>query len=451
MELKSNTLKTGRLSFLFALLISSVVHAQSDPFSLQDCIQYALQNHPNSTIYRNEKIIQAQKVKENVGVYLPSVTANANTDYNIKLQTTVVPAGTISPEETRLQLGNKYSSGASIQLDQKIYDRSAILKVSASRVEEKISDIRVLQANEEIIYNTTRYYYELTSLTEERKLLLENQLQYEKLITILRLQLDQGVSKKSDYNQVRVNLNNIEADLAINENKYELAMNQLKNAMGMDLNLILDVSDSIDYSQQPEMPTIGNVEYDSLYAHQIDQLNLEKQKISIQQKNAAFQPTLSAYAKYGATVFGTEFSNAYTDWFDYSVIGLKLSVPIFSGFQKSSQLQQSKLSYSNLKLSQDINDRNYQLNHQNAAQQLFSSYTDLGKNKENLELAKEVFESSTIEYQEGRSTLSNFLNASYSYKESQTNYINSLLDFLQARIEFEKTKGTLVTYANTLN
>ena len=68
------------------------------------------------------------------------------------------------------------------------------------------------------------------------------------------------------------------------------------------------------------------------------------------------------------------------------------------------------------------------------------------KNDEHI--AKEVFESSSLEYQKGVSMLSDVLNADYSYKEAQSNYMNSLINFLGTRLEYEKSKGNLKNYIN---
>jgi outer membrane protein TolC len=46
--------------------------------------------------------------------------------------------------------------------------------------------------------------------------------------------------------------------------------------------------------------------------------------------------------------------------------------------------------------------------------------------------------------------MSDLLNAESSFKEAQTNYTNSLLNFLIAQLDLEKSKGTLKNYYQTL-
>lgn len=418
--------------------------------TLKECLAITLQQHPNSTIYQNQVSIAQQKVKENRAAFLPAVTANANTDYNLKLQTSVIPAGTFGPEETRLQMGNKFSSGASVQADLTLIDQSSRYSIKSAKVDQEVASLNALKENENLLYNTASAYYQVLTYQEKGRLLRDNEKQYVQLLDILRLQYSQGVAKKTAYNQARVNLSNIQAELALNQSNLQLAMNKLKNAMGVNLDLALSIADTISYNAPTQRPVWGELNTQSLLAYQIDQRNTLLKEIDVRKKQAAFLPTLSIYGKYGATAFGKEFSTAYQKWFDYSAVGVKVSIPLFSGFKKSSQLTQSRLTLDNQRLTAKLNHNTYQLDYQNSGTQLLSSYTSLEKNKENLGLAREVLSATAVEYQQGTADLSAFLDADKSYKEAQSNYTTSLLDFLTSQLAYEKAKGTLTDYIQKL-
>jgi outer membrane protein TolC len=317
-------------------------------------------------------------------------------------------------------------------------------------VDKEIADLNVLKENESLVYNTASAYYETLTYGEKGKLLKENEKQYLQLVNILKLRYEQGVVKKSEYDRARVNVSNVQAELNLNNNNYQLALNKLKNAMGLDMKSALLIIDSIDFSNTIQMPSLTDLNINDVTDYKIDQQNTLLKELEVARKKSAFLPTVSAYAKYGANAYGAQFSNAFSNWFDYSGVGVKLSVPIFSGFKKSSQLKQSQLSLESQKLTLKLNAENYKLDYENAGSKWLSSYTDLKKNKENLLLAKEVLDATTLEYREGTSSLSSFLDAEYSYKEAQTNYITSLLDYLTAQIAFEKSRGTLSSFVNNL-
>jgi outer membrane protein TolC len=198
------------------------------------------------------------------------------------------------------------------------------------------------------------------------------------------------------------------------------------------------------------MPETTPLNFKNRLDYQILNTNIALQTIDMRRRKTSFLPTLSAYARYGGQSFGNNFSTSFDNWFDYGSIGLKLNVPLFSGLRRHSQYMQSKFSLDNAKLNLEITENQMQLQKENAQTQLFGSFTNLNTNKENLNLAKEVFDNTSFQYQQGAATLSDFLNSDYSYKEAQTNYITSLINFLSARLDYEKAQGTLVDYINTL-
>jgi outer membrane protein TolC len=183
-----------------------------------------------------------------------------------------------------------------------------------------------------------------------------------------------------------------------------------------------------------------------LLDYRIQNNNALLQEFDVKRKQAAFMPTVSMYGRYGVMAFGNELGSSFSSWIDFSTIGLKVNVPIFSGYRKSSQLKQSELTLANARTNLKLNADNLSLSFKNSTAQLQKSQTDLGINRENLAFAKQVFEASNLEYQQGVSPLSDLLNADYSYKEAQSNYVTSLISVLSSRLEHEKSKGNLKSY-----
>ena len=243
---------------------------------------------------------------------------------------------------------------------------------------------------------------------------------------------------------------NIQAEKILAQTNRELALNKLKDAMGMSLQEDLEITDSLDYEKL--VPTLNTEQFDvsQLYAYKINAENIHLQEIDVKRKKAAFVPTLSGYARYGAQAYGSELNSAFNNWFDYSTIGLRLSVPIFSGFRRDSQLKQSQLKLKNAQQNFIINNNTLNLQYLNANTQLQKSSSDVKNNKENLDLAQEIFEITNLEYQKGSTTLTDLLNSEYSLKEAQNNYITSMLNLLSSTLNNEKAKGTLIPFATKL-
>jgi outer membrane protein TolC len=438
---------------IFLMMVSVITQAQeSRPilFSLKESIAYSLKNNPSSTIYKNEVLIAKEKKTEALAGYLPQVNGTATFDDNLKRQVSVIPAGAFSPEEIRVQFGNQYNTNLVAQVDQVLFDRTVSVAKEANKVNTLIADLKLLQNNENIVYNTIMAYYQILTFNEQEKLLVENEKKYEELLRILQLQYEKGVAKKIDYDRMKVSQNNIKSQLSLLKTNRELALNKLKYAMGMDLSQNISINDSLDYSMQVSMPVANQLDTKNLLDFKIQSNNIALQQLDVERKKFAFYPTLGAYARYGGQSFGNEFGKSFSNWFDYSSIGLKLNIPIFDGNRKKSVLAQSKLSLLNAQENLKLSERNYELQFQNANTALFRSYTSMNDNKLNLDLAADILKNTSLQYQKGTASLTDFLNSDYSYKEAQSNYISSLLSFLTARVDFEKSQGNLSIYVNQL-
>lgn len=439
------------LMVLFALGISGNAFSQTgNKLSLKECIEYTLKNNPANTVYDNQiKIAEKQKL-EALSYYLPQVNATATLDDNLKRQVTVIPAGAFSPTDIKVQFGNQYNTSATLQADQVIFDKSLLAGIDANKPNIELAELKKMQNDDNLIYNTAAAYYQMISYKEQIKLLSQNEKKLSDLLTVQKLQLDKGVITRTAVNRVQVNYNNVVSQKKVAETNYNLAIIKLKNTMGVPLESELNVIDSINYKQDIELPVISDFDIKNKTDYQILEKNILFQEIDLKRKRAAFSPTLSAYARYGANAFGNDFQKSYENWYDFSVVGLKLNVPIFSGLRRYSQVSQSELNLYNARQNLVINSENIKLAMQGSNTVLLSSYTDLQSNKNNIELAKAVFEDTSLQFEKGTVALTDFLNADYAYKEAQTNYIKSLLTYLTARIDLERSKGTIKQFVNQL-
>lgn len=447
--------QTSRIAIVVLSMLSIAFKGYSQhgkqPFTLKSSIEYSLKNNPTSTIYNNQAEISRFNNRLALASYLPKINGNATVDYNAKLPTTIMPAGVFgNPEEIRLSLGNKHQNGASVQLDQKVFDMSSAYSLTAMKKNLELAQLQILKNNEDLIYQTATAYYQVLIIGQQQKLLQENEKQYADLLKILKLQYDKGVIKKMDYDRTRVAYNNITAQLVLLETNKKLALNQLKVSIGMPMSENITIEEGVEVEMDVAPPAATTADVSKRLDFLIQDQNIMLKEIHVKTLKVAGLPSLTAYARYGANAYGNDFGQSFDRWFDYSAVGVKLTVPIFNGMSVYSNYRIGQLDLINMKEMAKLNVQNFLLESENANTQLFSSYTSLITNKENMQLAKEVHEASNLEYKEGTSSLTDLLNSDYSYKEAQSNYINSLLNYLTSKMQYEKSKGTLTDYVNQL-
>ncbi len=444
-----NILSTAALFLGFGAQAQTAETAQK--LNLKECINYTLAHNPTIPIFSNDIMSANQKKIEALSGYMPQVNGNVTWDDNLKRQVTVLPGAIVNqPNDLKVKFGNQYVTNASLQADQTIYDQTLISGIAGIKPNIEAARLKKEKNDDDIIYNTATAYYQVITYKEQLKLLEQNEKKFSDILRIQQLQYEKGVIKKVDYDRVRVALNNIVAQKQLAQTSMDLALNRLKNYMGMPLSETLVVADSAASLQEVTLPAQNEFNAQNTWDVKILSKNILLQEVLLKRSKAAYYPTLGFYARYSGQTFGNEFAQSFKNWYDYSAIGLRLNVPIFDGLRKASQVKQNSLTLQNVQQNLIITKNTVQLQNQNANVQLLSSYTTLQSNKENLQLAKDVFDNTGLQYQNGVASLSDLLNSDYSYKEAQTNYLNSLVNLLIAQVELERTKGNLKQYINNL-
>ncbi len=427
--------------------------AETANMSLKQCISFGLKHHPTVRIAQNATLKSNQQAKELLSQYLPQVNGSAGIDDNIKLQQTVIPAGTFGPgtPEQRVAFGMQWNSSLVVQAEQTLIDVSLLTGLKANKPNIKLAEVNEEENNLNIIYSISNAYYQIIVTQKQLELLQNNKKQFEKILRVTELQAEQGVAKKVDVKQVQVNLNNVLSAISIAENNLKLAGNTLKNYMGMPQDITLNLTDA-DHWVKDDVVIKENAEFDFTQTIAYQQQNLQINLYEINKKRIFNQiyPTLSAYGRYGALGFGQEFNKAFDPLLDFGVVGVKLSWQLFTGLRRDAQYRMANLDLltakDNLRLSEELTG----LRFQNATLQLNRAKNNIANNKENMELAKEVYDNTTLQYNNGVANLSQLLNAELSYREAQNIYINAMLEYYLADLEIQKTNGTLREFYNTI-
>lgn len=436
---------------LGTLLTGSTTQAQST-FTLKDAITYGLDHHPAMSVSRNNIANAHQLSREAVAAYLPQVNANVNATNNLKLQTSIIPAGTFGPTEQRISFGQRYTTSIVADASQPIYNASLIAGIKANKPNTELANLTLEQTRQQIIYNVATAYYQVIISQRQLQLLQNNRDRIQRLLKVSKLQSEMGVAKKTDTRQVQVNLNNVEAQISVTENNIRLAKNTLKNAMGNFADggdLVL--TDTARWLNGPlTLSERTSFRSDNTLDFRIQDKQIELYDLQAKSIRAGNLPTLSLFGQYGLNGFGAQVSDAFGRQFDYAAVGIRASVSLFDGFRRNAQYRQALLQRDNARLNQTINQAAQELQFQNAGSRVQRAEATLSTNRDNVALAAEVYENTALQYREGVGSLGDLLNAETAFNEAQENYIRSLIDYYLSRLDIERANTTLETYYQNL-
>lgn len=424
-------------------------HAQKT-VSLKDAINSSLTNHSSAVIYNNKIGIAVNQNKDALSEYLPQIGGSFAFDYNIKRQTTVFPGVMLgSPNDIEVQFGNKYTGMATLQLDQTIYDQALIYGIKAGVPAKLIAELNRDRNNEDLTYNTAAAFFQILVLKEQKKLLVANETQYNELLRIATFRFDKGAEKKVDVDRVVVHLNDVRADLKQMDLDIDVAYNTLRNAMALSLEDKFSIDENLDFKKYLEFQT-ENLNVKDLIGYKLQEQNIVLKEIDLKRKKAAYLPTVDGYARYGEQAFGNEFDKVFDRWKDFSSMGLKVNIPVFSGGHRDAQIQVSRLELDNAK--QDLNQGviDFETKFENASRQLAEDINKLNSNKTNMDLAKSIYETNKFQYSKGVAQMSDLLDTDFTYRQAESKYMNSLFNLVTNRLVYERAKGTIRNFVNQL-
>jgi outer membrane protein TolC len=441
--------KKNMLLILFSFCLKA--NAQEN-WALKKCIDYGLKNNRNNVIYANEKKAADARAKEVLADYLPHVSITSTLDNNLKLQQTVIPAGLLSPTDIRVSLSKQYSSNATAQLDQVLFDKSLLIGLKTNKYNQQQSELNIQQSQEAIIYNISIAYFQIFVYHQQEELLQFNKGTYEKQMEIYRLQVSKGITLQKDLDKVTVDYNNTISQIRVAESNLQLAQNELKYEMGYPINEDLAINTSTNETAftSPAGDSTRNFSPSSRVDYKLSELNIKVLEIQQASIKAGGLPKLTAYFRYGAVGFGDNLKQSYSDLNSFSTVGLKLTIPVLDFYKRNAQYRQAEIKRLNAEEKLKLTEGRYKVDYQNARTKLLQAQTNVENDQRNVALAESVLKVTDLQFQKGITNLSDWLNTQNSLKEAQNSYLNSLYNFYQARIDLEKASGTLKTFYNSL-
>lgn len=421
----------------------------------QASLKLTLRESLEIALKSNNKIINAQydyeeggqKTREVKAMALPQVKASAGYTNNL-----IVPSIVINDQVIRA--GLQYNSSISAEATQQVFNQSVFTGIKAAKVSEEYYNQNIQRTEEEVIQQTSTLFYQAVSVQAQRNILQTNIRDVEKNYAIAQERLKNGLVRKVDVDRLKVNLTNLKTNLRSLEDSYQNLVNQFKLVIGLDLQIPLELNepllnDTTTYQYDPSLLATGWV-WENKIEHKQFNTQLKLYDLERQSFASGYYPTLSAYARLQRQGVSSELMlpKDNSNWFNTSSIGLTLSVPIFDGFQKSAQMQQSKIRRIKTENDMAYTKQYSNTEYQNALHAFETNYSNYLAQKENVKLATDVYTITSNNYNEGLSPLTELLDAETSMLVSQNELIEALLKVKEAEVNLLRAKGEIKNLLN---
>lgn len=439
--------------------------AQSS-YSVQDCIDYALKNQASIAKQKLEEDIQKEVNKEVTALTRPQISATGSFQYLFVVPKQRSDAGAFSfgdalsyyvidsarlaanppaptPEYNEFQFGLPLSVGATVQVQQILFDPSIVVGLEARASLNKLAKLNTKRSEEELKINISKAYYNCVIANKRKDLLSENILLISKMETMTQKLYDAGFAEKIDVMRLTVQKNNLLTEKTKIDNLIEVSYYLLKFQMGMPLSNGISLRDRLNNeSIKGDLLLSNATDYNQRTEMQLLKTGIELNQLDYKRYNKSWLPTVAGIGSFGYNTQTKRLKEVFTlPYFPTGAIGLSVNMPIYGGGQRKAKMRQAELKIQQNEF--DIKNFRQVMDFEvsNARTALRNSILSLDNQKANITLAEKVYDIAQKKYKEGLGTNIEIIQAQTSLKESQTNYFNSLYDAMIAKIDLRKALG----------
>ena len=418
--------------------------------SLKEAITFALDNSYNTKASKNDVESARKKVWETTATGLPQISGKVDYQNWLKQQVSLLPAefvggtaGTFQP----VTFSPKQNVSASVTLNQLIFDGSYLVGLQASKTYLKISN----QANEKTELLTREAVinaYGNVLVAENSITILEGNIKIlEKNLYDARKIYENGFNEEEDVEQLEITTGNLKNQLNSVKRMKDIAYKMLNLSIGSSIDTKLVLTDSLD-SLAEENINLGLIASEFNINNHIDykiaENDRESKHLLVKLEKSKALPSLSAFVNYGAQAYASDFSFFESDksWYNSSLLGVSLNIPIFSSLQRSSRTAQAKIALETADIRLEETKQRLKLLAEKAKSEYQLSIENYNTAKKNVGLAERIEKKQRIKFFEGISTSFDLLQAQNQLYTQQQAYIQSMLDVIASKAALENALNT---------
>ena len=438
---KNKIILTIALSLLM-LLSGNVLKAQQEQDSviinLDQAIEIALDESRTIKIADISIEKSGYAKKGSYAALYPNVSASGSYQRTIKKQVMAMDFGGQAME---IEVGkwNNVNAGVSAAMPLINAQLWESLKLSALDVELAVEQARSSKIS--MVAQVKKAYYAVLLAQQVYEVYKEVYDNAAKNFEYTEQLYNAGKTSEYEYLRMQVNVKNAEPNVYSSLTAIDLAIWQLKAVMGIDLETKIGVQGSIDqYKDQMMSYTITGDDVDLENNSTLAQLALQNEQLERTIKMTKFQyiPTLSASFAYNYIAMGDDFN---FKWNPYSVAGLSLNIPIFSGFSKRNNIRQYQASQNMLELTMEDTERNLRVAYKNYENEIATFMKNYSAAESTLEMAQRSYDIAERMYELGKTTLLELNDAQLALVQAQLTMSRTVYNFMVTQASIDELLG----------
>lgn len=420
------------------LLVSAAAAQDRLVLDLREARKHALEY--NKTL-KNSGLatdLAREKLKETIAAGLPQIAGTM--DYSNAMGAKI--SIRFNPDMPASEIPIRPQSNFNLQVNQLLFSGNYFVGIQLARLGADLSQKSYEKTEQEVLAQVTDAYH-LVLMSGELLVLLQKNMDnlkemYEKTAALEKV----GIIEMTDVDMLSVQISSLQNAINSSERQLEMARNMLRLLVGVSAGTEMELSESLSQvltrANARAMGAAGMFNVQQNLDFQLIQFQEKLMEKQIQMQQANYLPTLVSFYTRTEKILKPDF-----DMSPKNMIGLRLSIPVFSGGTRSSQVRQARIDLETTRNTKallmeqlEIQEKQLQFNLRNAME----TYTNQVKN---LDVSRRVYNNLKLKFEHGLISGLDLVNADNNYVKAETDYISAVYQVLSAQNELDKLYGQI--------
>jgi outer membrane protein len=451
------------------------------PYSLEDCVQYALNNHPDIKVAQlSIKDAEAQ-INESKAGGLPQVSAGLS--YSGFIQRGGIPSSALSfggggggeiPQvvfdnftadqvgalgaflgaafatdpDAKIFFSPVHSVTGTVTANQLIFSNSyRIARRAATQYRDYVQDQMVVTRHN-LRNRVIDAYLPALLLADNVATLDKNITNLEKLLTDTRAIQQAGFAEQLDVDRLELSVSTLRSERDNLLRQREVVINALKMTMGMPIGDPLAPSDNVEQLltqyASADLTTALNYMNRPEYVNLLKGRELAALQLELYQK--PWMPTVAGFLQWQGGYqggFGTRGEAGFNNWYfiPSTVGGLSVSTTLWDSGISKARKQRAEVAVMKIEEQKKMVENAFQLELDAARKQYINAEARVANAQKNQNLAQRIYDTAQTKYRSGIGSSLEITQAEQGLYSAQQNLMTARYDLLAARVAIRKALG----------
>lgn len=472
--------KLRLVSALLLMIWGRIAAQTATQMTLDQCIQYGLDNHPNIKVARLAVTDAEWRIKENTATGLPQ--ASAEVGYTGFVQRGGLPSGALSfgpsgpvtiPQSvtdnftagqteglftllgslfqsdpnSRVYFSPVHNVSGKISVSQLIFNNSYLVAKKAARYYREYAGVQLEVAKFGVTNAVRDAYLPGLLLSENVTILDKNIGNLEKLLSETQAINKAGFAEQLDVDRLELSLSTLRSERGNLVRQREIVVNALKMAMGMPIGNAIELTDDVNKllaadATTVDLTTAPNFMNRPEYLQILKGRELSAMQVELYSK--PYAPTVAGFAQYQPGVqggYGAKGGDNFNKWYfiPSAVAGITVSVPLYDSGLNKARKQRAILGVQTIEAQKEMLENALTLELDVARKQYQNAQERVANQQKNLALAERIYDTTQKKYKAGVGSSFEITQAESGLYSAQQALMQAQYDLLSAKMAIKKS------------